>query len=236
MKAILARHHSTSIGTVRRPRRAAQDLNAAARPPSPKHLASKQKKRGRKAWVNKSARDIYLESNPDVDFNLMPCKWEGCKAELQNLDTLRRHVEAVHRQDDQLGQRQHGDGESPESQAGHERWFVCRWSRCASDASKRDRKMTADQWDEHMEQEHLVPYSWHVGDGISNSSSTRKYAKDVDSNIIPDWLCDGQGRQVTPDARKVDIEDAVTAQARARKLEALRERVWDALPDEEEYD
>jgi hypothetical protein len=101
------------------------------------------------------------------------CEWKDCKAELHNLETLRRHVYSVHAKVQESGA------------------IACRWSRCgltrqAHDEStpKSTPKSTPEpkfvhephefagmqEFKGHMEKVHLIPFAWHMGDGPRGST------------------------------------------------------------------
>ncbi|KAF4981571.1 hypothetical protein FZEAL_2637 [Fusarium zealandicum] len=129
------------------------------------------------------------------------CEWHGCKAELHNLETLRRHVYIVH-------------GDSAE----------CLWGKCG----RREQPCEFDDdegFREHVEETHLVPMSWHVGDGPNNAgvAATRE--------AVPDYLKDEDGNQVTPSIRGQQEEDIVTYRNNRRKLRELLIRLDDSLPE-----
>ncbi|KAL1901447.1 hypothetical protein Sste5346_001852 [Sporothrix stenoceras] len=85
------------------------------------------------------------------------CEWTGCRAELQNMATLRKHVAVVHGR--------------PTGAA-----KTCQWRQCAS---KREPSVlymgdTDTDYDgrtfmEHVEYQHLTPLEWHRGDGFVNN-------------------------------------------------------------------
>ncbi|KAJ2895504.1 hypothetical protein MKZ38_006407 [Zalerion maritima] len=295
---ILARHHSTAVGTARRPGRPPKDANSYAFSPWASHhhrnrigrggtgavRAGVQKKRGRPAFVPKSARQYYLESKSDAPFVTHPCLWEGCKAELMNLETLRRHVGVVHGPPPldsdwalRSGSEDSGGSEGTSRSSagrgsGHMRrsWsrsrseeseeppmiLGCRWGKCASVPERRQRTWTdVEEWEKHVEEEHLIPYSWHLGDGVKNTSLSGKLldfgkgkekgeAESVEdkgkekrkkkTDALPEWLFDKDGNQVTPDARFVQVEDQATAAQRATRLRELRRLINDNAPEEEE--
>jgi hypothetical protein len=101
------------------------------------------------------------------------CEWKDCKAELHNLETLRRHVYSVH-------------VKAHESDA-----IPCRWSRCGltrqvHDESRPNSTPTSipepkfihephkfvgmQGFKDHMEKAHLIPFAWHMGDGPRGST------------------------------------------------------------------
>lgn len=132
------RVHSSTRGSGRK--RGSGLVRHPGRPPLP-HVTSVQ-------------RSIFLQNN--ACFVPYVCEWAGCRAELHNMATLRKHVAVV-----------------------HSRARVCQWRRCASkvppvrffdkvakkgDADDNSRKTLL----EHMEYQHLEPYEWHRGDGFAN--------------------------------------------------------------------
>jgi hypothetical protein len=130
-----------------------------------------------------------------------------CKAELHNLETLRRHVYIVH-------------GDSIE----------CLWGKCGR--LEEPPEFEEDEgFKEHVEEAHLVPLSWHVGDGPNNFAG-RGLPKKEDEDI-PDYLKDKHGNQVTPSIRDQEEEDLLTWRKNRRKLKELLIRMNDNLPDED---
>ncbi|OBT94300.2 hypothetical protein VE01_07785 [Pseudogymnoascus verrucosus] len=92
------------------------------------------------------------------------CEWRGCKAELMNLETLRKHVYVVH------------------GKAIRIKEFVpksCLWGKCGKKFESRDgdgdeemggvvqEEIFGDEeaFKAHMEKAHIVPVAWHMGDG-----------------------------------------------------------------------
>lgn len=92
------------------------------------------------------AQSVSVE--PEAKFNVFKCEWEGCTAELHNLDTLRKHVIKLH-------------GKKTE-----ENDYECFWKDCldqGEDASFVFAEMTG--WLEHVEKTHLKPMARLLGDG-----------------------------------------------------------------------
>lgn len=138
------------------------------------------------------------------------CEWMGCRAELHNLDTLRRHVYVVH-----------GKAER------------CLWGECGNRAEAEQTFLNGAEFEAHMEEEHMVPMSWHVGDGPSN----RRMAKVTDpGDAIPDFLKDKDGNQVSPSVRGQQVEDVITWRNNRRKLAELLRRRDENLPSDESDD
>ncbi|PKS09739.1 hypothetical protein jhhlp_004360 [Lomentospora prolificans] len=168
------------------------------------------KRRGRRPRApSPTPRAIYNKLKPVYVPFL--CEWEGCKAELHNLETLRKHIRIVH-----------CSGPVP---------AMCLWGGCMLKSpsvkfSERDGLLG------HVEARHITPFAWHVGDGPRISMPDKLLNRD-DGNL-PDYLFDKNGIQVTPSVRDQQIEDFATWKERRRQLQQLRRRINDALPDEEE--
>lgn len=137
------------------------------------------------------------------------CEWAGCKAELHNLDTLRRHVYVVH-----------GKG------------ATCLWGECRGDNAPKQMFSNDEEMETHMEDVHLIPMSWHVGDGPVNDELALK-KKDEG---VPDFLRDKDGVQVTPSVREQVLEDTDTWKTNRRKLKELLRRRDENLPDDDSDD
>lgn len=108
----------------------------------------------------KAAPDQTMRSSPAYKVYL--CEWKGCKAELHNLETLRKHVRKLHRM------RPNVDG------------IPCLWSNCEKTRRIYDKQTgskkevhyphtfsTSTLWDAHMDKKHLEPTAWALGDGPS---------------------------------------------------------------------
>lgn len=182
------------------------------RKPAP-GAAAEPKRRGRPPKApEKSVREHYLQSTPDyVPFK---CEWREagreCPAELQNMETLRRHVSRVH---------------------GAAGGWVCRWGKCAAAAAPAA-PGTEKAFGRHMEARHLESYAWHMGDGYQNRGlpGPRQAADEQ----LPRYLFDRHGNQVTPSVRDQALEDEQAFRRRKRKLQAL---LWEknekAVSDED---
>ncbi|TLS25480.1 hypothetical protein PpBr36_07486 [Pyricularia pennisetigena] len=134
------------------------------------------------------------------------CEWKGCKAELQNMETLRRHVRKVHGRDE-----------------------VCRWSTCVASGST-EVFGTNDEFIGHVERAHLVPFQWHMGFGYSNEKPLPPRIKSGEDAPMPAYLLDENGTQVTPWIRELEVEDQVTRLARRRKLRLALKWMNDEAP------
>ncbi|KAL6915737.1 hypothetical protein ACHAP8_009488 [Fusarium lateritium] len=174
--------------------------------PYPEGFVGFPKRRGRPPKPQSPPpREIYYRTN--VQFFPFLCEWMDCKAELHNLETLRRHVSKVH-------------GDSVE----------CLWGKCGR--LERPPEFEDDEgFEDHIKEAHLVPLSWHVGDGPNNLAE-RGLKKKEEGDDIPDYLKDEHGNQVTPSIRDQDEEDLLTWRKNRRKLKELLIRMNDNLPDE----
>lgn len=77
----------------------------------------------------------------------------------------------------------------------------------------------------HVEEAHLVPMGWQVGDGPANDAGLeRPTTKGRGPCDIPSYLMDGQGRQVTPSIEGQEMEDLITWRNNRRKLRELLRR------------
>ncbi|KAM0554740.1 hypothetical protein ACHAPJ_006812 [Fusarium lateritium] len=166
------------------------------------------KRRGRPPKLpSPPPRAIYYQM--DAPFFPFLCEWRECKAELHNLETLRRHVYIVH-----------GDS------------IQCLWGRCGRQEEPLEYE-DDEGFKEHVEEAHLVPLSWHVGDGPNNLGEqglpNDKAVEEVD---VPEYLKDEHGNQVTPSIRDQEEEDLITWRRNRRKLKELLIRMNDNLPNE----
>ena len=130
------------------------ELKAKARASSSGTSTPTYKKKGRPFKV----RHQPFIPQPEPIFNPYLCEWKGCQAELQNMETLRLHLHIVHQKREK--------GKMP-----------CLWAKCGEkkvvvreDGEKTvvdDRPVFAseEEWKDHLELKHLVPFSWYMGDG-----------------------------------------------------------------------
>lgn len=94
------------------------------------------------------------------------CKWQNCKAELHNLDTLRLHVFKVHKKETLRNT------------------LECLWDDCGKDVASHDRMSNMvlerhvphtfeaeNAWREHIQQHHFDPLAWEQGDGPAGGLS-----------------------------------------------------------------
>ncbi|OAA48160.1 C2H2 finger domain-containing protein [Beauveria brongniartii RCEF 3172] len=164
-----------------------------------KHIPNYSLKRRRRTVTRpdpRTPRELYHALKPA--FIGFLCEWSGCKANLHNMDTLRRHVDAIHLK--------------PREQ------HCCLWGKCGEQSVAR--QIDGVALATHLEQAHLVPMTWHVGDGPKNSCdwSTKLEA---DAEVVADFLKDKEGNQVTPSTRDQLVEDLQTYRTNRRKLKEL---------------
>ena len=137
---------------------------------------SEKKKRGRqtkppgsiaKAKAPKKKTKLYPlpkdfstpKSLPAAKYNVYFCEWEDCPAELHNLETLRNHVLRVHDKKLPSGAR------------------LCLWGKCCQNHNSTDNKKqflaeldraefkTKAEWQDHINEAHILPVAWQLGDG-----------------------------------------------------------------------
>ncbi|KAI1110023.1 hypothetical protein F5Y14DRAFT_430306 [Nemania sp. NC0429] len=166
-------------------------------------------------------RELYLRSKPG--YIPYKCEWELpvsndslmqkpsiCPAELQNMDTLRRHVLHVHGGQEPLG---------------------CRFPRCR-DHDPPLRFKTADEFERHMETRHFRVFLWHLGEGPQNNGIETLRDK---AGKLPAYLFDKDGSQVTPSVVDQRIENDLQRKERKRRLRRLLYQQNENAPSEEEW-
>lgn len=128
------------------------------------------------------------------------CEWAGCKAELQNVETLRRHVRKIHGPADPL---------------------VCRWGGCGRGEREHPPAFAeVGKFHEHMDERHLLPYVWHVGDGHRNRKRVVKPTEEGEPEV-PAYLLGPDGEQVTPWVKEQQQEDFQTWRNNRRRLKEI---------------
>jgi hypothetical protein len=178
------------------------------------------KRRGRPSRPPEtSVREQYLQSKPD--YIAYKCEWDLsqnphqnepsiCPAELQNMDTLRRHVFLVH-----------GDADP----------LICRYSKCKDHDPALEFK-TDEGFKDHMEKKHYASYLWHLGEGCRNNGIWTLRNK---SSRLPAYLFDKNGIQVTPSIADQQLENDLQFKQRKRKLKKLLYQQNENAPSEEEW-
>ncbi|TGJ85410.1 hypothetical protein E0Z10_g3339 [Xylaria hypoxylon] len=209
----------------KREMRAAESRDQAQSPGQSKSRGQPQeaKRRGRPPRPpdppESSVREQYLQSKPD--YTLYKCEWDLsedsqqqepalCPAELQNMDTLRRHVFIIH-----------GDGDP----------LVCRFSHC-KDRSPPLRFKTEKEFQSHMETKHFAGYLWYLGEGCQNNGIWTLKNKPAN---LPAYLFDKHGNQVTPSVEDQRLESDLQYKERKRKLRKLIYQQNENAPSEEEW-
>lgn len=94
-------------------------------------------------------RTKQTQQAPEPKYQIYACKWEKCKAELHNLDNLKKHILKVH-------EKKSNDGV-----------WECAWQGC-DDGGFAD----MGEWMGHIDKAHLQPIAWKLGDGPRDGEST----------------------------------------------------------------
>jgi hypothetical protein len=172
---------------------------------------------------------------PEPEYIPFICEWKGCPAELQNLETLEVHVFNVHSK------------KQPSSNR------FCLWGKCgekhetdkAVDSQLHDESnefRSKAEWKDHVNQQHLIPFAWHMGDGPKGTSlcmfseSFYHCGKEVlllitfaaikpKSDIAP-WLIDNNGHHVTPSVKDQLIEEGRAKDNNAKRFNRKVEGIY----------
>lgn len=161
---------------------------AAKKMKSTSDESEEPKKRGRPFATEKK-----IEA-PDPCFPVFYCEWKGCPAELHNLETLRKHLHILHGKRDKVTgmipcmfrkcanshteTKAAGEGIEASSDIAKENFgekkAAGEETETSPDIAKEDSghellypiafKKRSD-WHAHLEEEHLIPIAWHLGDG-----------------------------------------------------------------------
>jgi hypothetical protein len=116
---------------------------------------------------------------PKANYNVYICEWKGCPAELHNLETLRRHVYVEHNKKLPCGGREclwaecttksqsdiPNEGKEVECAAQSLSNIPSEEKKVSEDLKQTAKFDTEAQWKKHIEDEHMVPISWQIGDG-----------------------------------------------------------------------
>lgn len=170
-----------------------------------------QKRRGRPPrQPSPTPREVF-ERQAAPRYVPFMCEWPGCKAELHNVSRLRKHIHVVHGRVDPL---------------------LCRWAQC------KDRTPVFTQefeFYDHVDEEHLTPFVWHVGDGQRNERPITK--ADETSEEPPAYLLGPGGELVTPWVKDQEIQDFLTWRENRRRLRhILMQRDANAPSEDEDED
>ncbi|KAK8087055.1 transcription factor Zn- C2H2 [Apiospora phragmitis] len=178
-----------------------QEPRRRGRPPKPPDL---------------TIREWYLRSDPKY----MPfgCEWHEenlkgqltqCPAELQNMDTLRKHVLFIHCNTGPL---------------------VCRWGKCGHKLAETvsGEEVTTDEAGHHQPEEF-------VNEDALRAHVEKEHLEPYDPNKLPRYLFDQDGNQVTPSIKDQQFEDAQGTLERKRRLRAIQRQAIENAPDESEF-
>lgn len=117
----------------------------------------------------KGTSDLVFLPPPNPIFHPFLCEWMGCKAELHNFDTMRKHLFTVHCKKIHPGR------------------YTCLWANCKtprkdvvdstiqeeSNALSSFECRTRKELQKHVEEAHLILLAWHMGDGPQSTSLGR---------------------------------------------------------------
>lgn len=210
--------------------------------PKPKKPVGEHKPRsrpGRKPAL--TARQIYLRLNPR--FIAFRCEWENCPAELQNLETLRRHLLIVHGRPCPLSKSTSASEPSdPPTARPQHNLITCKWANCS--LGRAQPFPTKESFASHVEAAHLAPFLWHVGDGPRNTSAGTPPATAAAAAAgtgggsgsggdgLPSYLFDAAGRQVTPSVRDQQLEGEEDRRRRAARTNRMLQQRDRNAPEE----
>lgn len=177
--------------------------------PGPKSIG--QKRRGRPPrQPSPTPREVFDKQGAPSYVPFL-CEWPGCKAELQNVARLRKHIHVVHGRKDPL---------------------MCRWARCKDNTPVFTQEF---EFQDHVDEQHLTPFVWHVGDGQQNEQPVTKAGEA--SEKLPAYLLGPDGKQVTPWVKDQEIEDFLTWRENRRRLKnILMQRDANAPSEDEDED
>ncbi|KAH9214082.1 hypothetical protein DL95DRAFT_301080 [Leptodontidium sp. 2 PMI_412] len=166
-----------------------------------------QKKKGRPFKV----RHQLFIAQPLPEFHPFKCEWKGCEAELHNLETLRLHLHIVHKE--------RVEGKVP-----------CLWAKCGAkkvvEGEDGEKKIIDDHprfasrqaWKDHLEVRHLIPFSWHMGDGPKGTDLSGKPR----GIINPLWLNDENGNEVTPSVNGQALEEGRASDLNKKRFRKMK--------------
>jgi hypothetical protein len=108
-------------------------------------------------------------ANHVTQYQSYKCKWQNCKADLHNLDTLKKHIFKMHRKETLRNT------------------LECLWDDCGKKVTNHDAMTNMrierhephsfnheSDWRGHIEQDHLRPLSWDLGDGPASGLSGKE--------------------------------------------------------------
>ncbi|MCJ1413349.1 hypothetical protein MMC19_007454 [Ptychographa xylographoides] len=121
----------------------------------------------------KKGRPSHQATTPT--FQVFKCQWQGCRAELHNLETLRRHLFKLHGRKD-------GEDTESESEPGNQKipclWIGCEQEGIFSSTTGILKFDDMESWKQHVEKRHLADMAWELGDGPSSHPSGRVSQED----------------------------------------------------------
>ncbi|KAK4221790.1 hypothetical protein QBC38DRAFT_113184 [Podospora fimiseda] len=219
------------------------DSPAAPRPkPPPKKPVGEKRKVGRTGRPPApTGRQTYLAQNPH--FLVFKCEWQGCKAELHNAETLRRHLLFVHGRPESSDSDEESSttssssrSSSPEPRAERPSGIICKWAKCRSSATDPPITFDVSSFPEHAEEAHVMPHLWLLGDGPQNTSDSATPVAPLTDKELPSYLFDENGTvQVTPDVRDQQTENEEDRKKRQTKVDLILQQRDDNAPPEPEY-
>ncbi|KAG8160463.1 hypothetical protein KVR01_009999 [Diaporthe batatas] len=180
---------------------------AARAPTAPGPKSTGQKRRGRPPRQPSPTPRELFERQAAPRYMPFLCEWAGCKAELQNLARLRKHIQVVHGRVDPL---------------------LCRWAHCQGNTTVFAHE---SEFQHHVDEEHLTPFVWHVGDGQRNEQPVNQ---DESSGRPPAYLLGPDGEQVTPSVKDQEIQDFLTWRENRRRLKHILMQRDANAPSEDE--
>lgn len=214
-----------------------------SKPKKPASSDSKPRRRpGRKPAP--TARQVYLQLNPH--FVSFRCEWENCPAELQNFETLRRHLIMVHGRPTSASSipsapsRPSSSTSRPSSSPQPPRapaLLTCKWRSCTHPPLPSRESFVA-----HIDETHMPPFLWHVGDGPRNASPAAPApapdpsgpAGDASARL-PAYLLDARGVQVTPSVRDQQLENEDDRKKRQARINRILQQRDNNAPEEPQY-
>lgn len=158
-------------------------------------------------------RDLYDHIQPR--FLQFKCEWTDCKAVLNNLPNLQKHVGIVH---------------------GHEAraTLCCSWGKCGRDDSTGVLKVfsSIEELDVHLQSLHMESMKWHLGDGRLGQGLVVKESGMGDISYLY-----SNGKQVTPSVTNQRTETLAEWRVRKERLkEVLLKTALNAPSDSEGLD
>ncbi|KAI1001909.1 hypothetical protein K3495_g6296 [Podosphaera aphanis] len=154
---------------------------------------------------------------PEPVYYPFKCEWKGCKAELMNMEILRKHVYAVH------AKKLEGGGCQCLWRRCGEAWEICQED-LRSATGTRSHKENSNQkwriiyrnrreWKRHIEKHHMIPFSWHMGDGPRGSQLARPSTEWQQPHLF-----NAEGDQITPSVAAQPIEVGKASKLNARRF------------------